>query len=73
MKKLFYNAKLVTPEKVINNASVLACDGVIIAVTEDKVFADEKIDCGGKYLVAGFVDVHCHGGGGAEEQGGKYV
>ena len=71
MKKLFYNAKLVTPEKVINNASVLVCDGVINAVTEDKVFADEKIDCDGKYLVAGFVDVHCHGGGGADFMDGS--
>jgi N-acetylglucosamine-6-phosphate deacetylase len=64
MKKLFYNAKIVGENGVLQQDSVLVEDGVIVGF--DGAQADEKIDCNGGYLFAGFVDIHVHGGGGAD-------
>ena len=38
--------------------------GIIRAVTNEPLPYDELIDAEGKYLSAGFVDTHVHGGGG---------
>ncbi len=56
-------AKIVTPEKVIDDA-VLSFDdtGLITKISNDKnLKADITTD---GVLVPGFVDIHCHGGGG---------
>ena len=41
-------------------------DGKIFAVTDAALPADETVDAGGKYVSAGFIDTHVHGGGGAD-------
>ena len=74
MKKIFYNAKIVTPYGVSDDSAVVTCDGVIVIVgfqNNAEGVAEEKIDCNGNYLLAGFVDIHCHGGGGADFMDGS--
>ncbi len=61
---LIKNAKAVLPEE-IKATDVLIENGKIVSIgNNDK--ADEMIDIGGNYLLAGFVDIHIHGGGGAD-------
>lgn len=64
MKKQFVNAKVVTPEEIIDNGVVRICDGNIEYVGKEKAEKLETVDLGGKYLLPGFIDIHCHGGGG---------
>ena len=64
MKTLFYNAKIVGENGILDGDKLLVEDGVIRAFNDES--ADEKIDCKGGYLFAGFVDIHVHGGGGAD-------
>ena len=65
--KIFYkNGRIITDGKIIDGKGILVEDGKIIAVT-DRVPEDAReIDLGGNYISSGFVDIHCHGGGGAE-------
>ncbi len=68
-RKLFHNARIVLPYKVISGFLTVA-DGKIRDVAEGDVPAEvlqsscENIDCGGKYLAPGFIDIHTHGAGG---------
>lgn len=65
MKTLFTNATLVLPDSLRKNAWLLAENGKIALYgTGDAPQANETFDCGGKFLSPGFIDVHCHGGGG---------
>lgn len=45
---------------------VYMADGLIIAVTKDELPFDEEIDAAGRYVSPGFVEIHTHGGGGAD-------
>ena len=61
------NAAGVMPSKVVENATILIEDGRITAVGTDlgEAFEGaEVIDAAGRYAAPGFIDVHCHGGGG---------
>lgn len=70
---LFANARVVTPSGVFPG-EVLVEGGRIEAVSlngdggggELARGKNRIIDAGGKYLSPGFVDIHCHGGGGAD-------
>lgn len=66
--KAIVNGKVVTPDSVIEDGVVLI-DGERIAALGPKggvVIPDgaERIDAGGEYVGPGFIDIHCHGGGG---------
>ena len=41
-------------------------DGLITAVTKDELPFDAEIDAAGRYVSPGFVEIHTHGGGGAD-------
>lgn len=61
---LIKNANVVLPDEV-KLTNVLIKDGKIASLEyNDK--ADREIDINGDYLLAGFVDIHVHGGGGAD-------
>lgn len=63
--KLFTNATLVLPDRLLPKGWLLEDGGKILRYgCGDAPEADETVDCGGKYLSPGFIDVHCHGGGG---------
>ena len=68
MRTLIYNVKLVEKSGITEGAAVLLCDGKIEYVSRDGAMilpaVDESIDGEGKYLSAGFIDIHVHGGGG---------
>lgn len=62
--KQIINASIVTPDGVIENGVVRYSDGLIEYVGRDAACGIETIDAEGNYLFPGFVDIHCHGGGG---------
>lgn len=72
MKKTIYNGKIVLSDKVIENGYVTFDNGIITYVGDGNPSIDgEMIDACGNYLSAGFVDIHCHGGGDADFNDGE--
>lgn len=61
---LIKNANVVLPDEV-KLTNVLIKDGKIDAIGYNGN-ADQELDVNGNYLLAGFVDIHVHGGGGAD-------
>jgi len=74
MSKLFINAKVILPDKIIDGA--VRIDGKKITdIYEngyEKNSSDEIVDVGGLYLSPGFIDVHIHGGDGGYFMSGDY-
>ncbi|MBQ3823700.1 MAG: N-acetylglucosamine-6-phosphate deacetylase [Clostridia bacterium] len=66
MKTAIINAKIVTNDKIIENGTCIYEDGRIVYVGAEKKPFDKTVDARGDYLIPGFVDIHCHGGDGAE-------
>ena len=65
MAQLFTNATLVLPDRLLEQGWLLEDGGKILRYGSGNApDAEKHIDCGGKYLSPGFIDVHCHGGGG---------
>lgn len=65
-KLLLKNAAAVLPQGVTPPVSVLIEDGKILAIGKDIAPDALTLDLRGDYLFPGFVDVHIHGGGGAD-------
>ena len=68
MKYKIFNGKVITPDTILENASVLIFDGKIIGIEEgNEDYSDViEIDAKGNYISPGFIDIHLHGGGGAD-------
>lgn len=69
MKRLLTNARLVSPGVDLPGASLLIAGEEIAAVYPAGAAlpaADEVHDLGGNLLMPGFIDIHCHGRGGAD-------
>lgn len=65
MSVCFINATLILPDRLQPDSWLQAENGRIARFgTGEPPAADETVDCKGKYLSPGFIDVHCHGGGG---------
>ncbi|HVI43688.1 MAG TPA: N-acetylglucosamine-6-phosphate deacetylase [Chitinophaga sp.] len=74
MKTLkIFNGHVITPHRIIRNATVLIRDGVITEVTAGDLDAPdaETLDAGGHYIAPGFIDLHVHGGGGHDFMDGN--
>ncbi|GAA3881135.1 N-acetylglucosamine-6-phosphate deacetylase [Saccharothrix violaceirubra] len=56
--------RVVTPEGVLARGWVAVRDGLIVAVGEGTPPDGPTTDIGNGWVVPGFVDIHCHGGGG---------
>lgn len=73
--KCFYGGKILLKEGLCADKAVIAADGII----QDIVAADavgryanaERIDLNGNFLLPGFIDIHVHGGGGADFMDGS--
>src|SRR5438067_9962540 len=62
---VFTNATLVLPDR-LHRGALLARGGRIRAVGNPDLVSTDAIDLGGMYLAPGFVDLHVHGGDGAD-------
>ena len=60
------NGRIITPYRVLSNATLLVSEGRIAAISERDIEAPEAlvIDAAGRYVAPGFIDIHVHGGGG---------
>ena len=67
------NARVLTPYRILENATILIKDGKISHITQETIdFAEaQEIDAGGKYVSPGFIDIHVHGGGGHDFMDGS--
>ncbi len=73
MMKCFYNGNIVLEDGVYADKAVLTENGAIYDVIDvAEIPCDvEKIDLQGNFLLAGFIDIHVHGGGGADFMDGS--
>lgn len=58
--------RVVTPDTVIPNGSVLVKDGRIAQIGGAPPPDARVLDAGGGYILPGFIDIHVHGGGGCD-------
>jgi N-acetylglucosamine-6-phosphate deacetylase len=70
-KTKIFNAKVITPFRIINNGCVIIDGEKIAGVHEGNIEASDcnEIDAGGNYVSPGFIDIHTHGGGGFDYVG----
>lgn len=64
-----YNGHLLTPSGWVRDGSVIIKDGRIAEVRRNSYLepkASKHIDAKGMHVVPGGIDLHCHGGGGAD-------
>lgn len=65
-ERLITGGRVATPGGVLDPGWVLVNDGVISAVGDGEPPKTAAVtDASGSWVVPGFVDIHCHGGGGA--------
>src|SRR5690606_9601403 len=64
---------IITAQRIIRNGSILIVDGKIEKISEGDIDAPNAkvIDVNGKYISAGFIDIHIHGGGGHDFMDGS--
>ena len=61
MKRLYTNARIISPGVDLPNASVLEEEGVVVQIYPPSMALpsfDEAIDCDGHLLAPGFFDIH---------------
>ena len=68
-----FNAKLITPHKIIDGGTVLVKEGTITAISEKNIEIENaiEIDANGQCIAPGFIDIHVHGGGGYDFMDGN--
>lgn len=67
----FVGGTVVLPDELLPDAVVYCSQGIIHSVVarsepKSEVSAERQIDCTGMYIAPGFVDLHVHGGDGAD-------
>ena len=70
---LFTNGTLVLSDRLIEDGELVVEDGMIRSVGAKRKrakFTGRVIDLKGSYLAPGFIDIHVHGGGGADYMDG---
>jgi len=67
MKKQFVtNARILIKNSFSDDLGMVIQNGKIVGFAKNAPADCEMIDCGGKTVIPGFVDIHIHGGGGSE-------
>jgi len=60
-KWAFVNGTIYDPFKKVNiDGSILLEDGIVIAIGDVDISDAQQIDCSGKIITAGFIDLHAH-------------
>jgi len=67
-KKIIFNGRLLTAKGVLEQASIGMMSGKIVSPACIAEWGDdvERIDANGLFIAPGFIDLHVHGGGGAD-------
>lgn len=60
------NARLILTDGIEEGKYLYFTDSTITAITAEELPFDEEIDAAGLYAAPGFIDLHVHGGGGAD-------
>lgn len=73
---IFTNARVILSDAVLEHHYVSVKNGLIDSIGQEPVPAEltnqaTVVDCEGNYLSPGFIDTHCHGGGGADFMDGS--
>lgn len=70
MKTIFFNGRVITPYRLIDNGGVEVYKDKIIKIFKGDSFekseGDYLIDCKRNYISPGFIDIHIHGAGMAD-------
>ncbi len=64
--KILTNGKIVSGGKELQGYDIIIDDDKIVEVKPADEVSGEKVDLGGNYIAPGFIEIHCHGGGGYE-------
>lgn len=64
--KILTNGKIITDGKILEGYDIVINGEKITQVLPSDKQNGEKTDLGGNYIASGFIDIHCHGGGGYE-------
>lgn len=64
MKTLIKNVDIVLQDKILKNANCVIENDTILYIGNEEKNADKIVDGKNGYLLAGFIDIHCHGGNG---------
>lgn len=64
--KILTNGKIVSEGKILEGYDIIIDDKKIVDVKPTAKVSGEKIELGGNYIAPGFIEIHCHGGGGYE-------
>lgn len=64
--KILTNGKIVSEGKILEGYDIIIDDKRIVEIKPAEKVSGEKIDLCGNYIAPGFIELHCHGGGGYE-------
>ena len=70
MEKCFINGKIVVGDQVLEGYNLVVNNEKIVEITKKSSNHGEKINARQNYILAGFIDIHVHGGGGADVMDG---
>ena len=66
MKKIFNHAKVILIDRILDGGIVVEDNKITEVFTGACKTDGEIIECDGRYLSPGFIDLHVHGGGGSD-------
>lgn len=64
--KILTNGKIVSEGKILEGYDIIIDDKKIVEIKPTAEVSGEKINLKGNYVAPGFIEIHCHGGGGYE-------
>ncbi len=64
--KILTNGKIVSGGEIVEGYDIIIDGDKIVELKTTADVSGEKIDLGGNYIAPGFIEIHCHGGGGYE-------
>lgn len=64
--KILTNGKIVTDGKILEGYDIIIDADKIVDLKPPADVCGEKVDLQGNYIAPGFIEIHCHGGGGYE-------